>query len=215
MRMMTKALLFGLLLSLPGGFALAYEEPGYAVVKTYQEFELRQYDAYLVAETFVSGDFTDVGGQAFRRLFNYISEADRPQGKIAMTTPVMQQPMPAVTEQSAVNDVSPGVDNSYRFAFVMPAGYTLDDLPRPENAEVRIRSVAARLVAARRYSGTWSEERYRSNEQQLLAAVQAAGLKTLGAPIFARYNAPFSLWFLRRNEVLVEVAALPEAQASP
>ena len=62
-------------------------------------------------------------------------------------------------------------------------------------------------MAVRRYSGTWSEERYRSNEQQLLAAVQAAGLKTLGPPIFARYNAPFSLWFLRRNEVLIEVAA--------
>lgn len=207
MRMMTKALLFGLLLSLPGGFALAYEEPVYTVVKTYREFELRQYDAYLVAETSVSGDFTDVGGQAFRRLFNYISEAKRPQGKIAMTTPVMQQPVPVATEQSAVNDAWPGVDNRYRFAFVMPAGYTLDDLPRPENAEVRIRSVAARLMAARRYSGTWSEERYRSNEQDLLAAVQAAGLKTLGAPIFARYNAPFSLWFLRRNEVLIEVAA--------
>jgi hypothetical protein len=89
----------------------------------------------------------------------------------------------------------------------MPAGYTLDNLPQPENAEVRIKSVPARLMAVRRYSGTWSEERYRSNEQQLLAAVQAAGLKTLGPPIFARYNAPFSLWFLRRNEVLIEVAA--------
>ena len=70
-----------------------------------------------------------------------------------------------------------------------------------------IKSVPARLMAVRRYSGTWSEERYRTNEQQLIAAVQAAGLKTLGPPIFARYNAPFSLWFLRRNEVLIEVAA--------
>ncbi len=207
MRIILKALLLVILLGLPGGFALAYEEPGYTVVKRYQEFELRQYDAYLVAETIVAGDFTDVGGEAFSRLFSYISEGDRPQGKIAMTTPVIQQPLPAVIEQSAVNDASPGADNRYRFAFVMPAGYTLDDLPRPENAEVRIEDVPARLMAVRRYSGTWSEERYRSNEQQLLAAVQAAGLKTLGAPIFARYNAPFSLWFLRRNEVLIEVAA--------
>lgn len=207
MRTLFKALLLGILLSGCGGFALAYEEPGYTVVKQYQEFELRQYDAYLVAETSVAGDFADVGGEAFRRLFDYISEGDRPQGKIAMTTPVIQQPLPAVTEQSAIDDVSPGAEKRYRFAFVMPVGYSLEELPRPENAEVRIESVPARLMAARRYSGTWSEERYRSNERQLLAAVQAAGLKTLGPPIFARYNAPFSLWILRRNEVLVEVAA--------
>lgn len=207
MRMISKVLLLGLLLSFPGGFALAYEEPGYTVIKTYKEFELRQYDAYLIAETSVAGDFADVGGQAFRRLFNYISEGNRPQGKIAMTTPVIQQPLPSVTEQSAVNDIPQGAEKSYRFAFVMPANYTLEDLPRPENAEVRIKSVDARLMAARRYSGTWSEERYRTNEQKLLEAVEAAGLKTLGSPIFARYNAPFSLWFLRRNEVLIEVAA--------
>ena len=162
-------------------------------------------EAAAAAETIKA--VADVGGEAFRRLFDYISEGDRPQGKIAMTTPVIQQPLPAVTEQSAIDDVSPGAEKRYRFAFVMPVGYSLEELPRPENAEVRIESVPARLMAARRYSGTWSEERYRSNERQLLAAVQAAGLKTLGPPIFARYNAPFSLWFLRRNEVLVEVAA--------
>jgi hypothetical protein len=207
MRKILKVLLLAILLSCCGGFVLAYEEPGYTVVKRYQEFELRQYDAYLVAETSVTGDFDDVGGEAFRRLFDYISEGNRPQGKIAMTTPVIQQPLPAVTEQSVGDDVSPGIDNRYRFAFVMPAGYSLEDLPPPENPEIRIKNVPARLMAARRYTGTWSKARYRSNEQQLLAAVQVGGLKTLGPPIFARYNAPFSLWFLRRNEVLVEVAA--------
>ena len=73
MRTLFKTLLLGILLSGCGGFALAYEEPGYTVVKQYQEFELRQYDAYLVAETSVAGDFADVGGEAFRRLFDYIS----------------------------------------------------------------------------------------------------------------------------------------------
>ncbi|NIQ94116.1 MAG: heme-binding protein, partial [Desulfuromonadales bacterium] len=58
-----------------------------------------------------------------------------------------------------------------------------------------------------RYSGTWSEDLYRENEKILLEAIEAAGLKAIGEPIFARYNAPFSLWFMRRNEVLVEVEA--------
>lgn len=186
---------------------MAYEEPAYRVTKEYPAFELRQYEAYVVAETSVAGAFDEVGSQAFRKLFGYISADQRPQGKIAMTTPVIQQPLAAGEKSGDEGSTPADTGSRYRFAFVMPAEYSLDDLPVPDNATVQLRNIPARLMAARRYSGTWSEERYRKNQQQLLEAVQAAGLKTLGTPIFARYNAPFSLWFLRRNEVLIEVAA--------
>ena len=207
LRMLSKVLLLSLAMLWSGDLSLAYEEPAYRVIKTYPAFELRQYDAYVVAETQVAGAFDDVGSQAFRRLFRYISADKRPQGKISMTTPVIQQPIAA--DENPGDDGSAPADTgtSYRFAFVMPAEYALDDLPKPDNVTIQLSSIPARLMAARRYSGTWSEERYRKNQQQLLEAVQAAGLKTLGTPIFARYSAPFSLWFLRRNEVLIEVAA--------
>jgi len=207
LRTLARVLLLTLAMLCSGGLSLAYEEPAYSVIKTYPAFELRQYDAYVVAETQVAGAFDDVGSQAFRRLFRYISADQRPQGKIAMTTPVIQQPM-AAGEKTGDEGATPAdTDTRYRFAFVMPDEYTLDDLPKPDNVNIQLNSIPARLMAARRYSGTWSEERYRKNQQQLLEAVLAAGLKTLGTPIFARYNAPFSLWFLRRNEVLIEVAA--------
>ncbi len=188
-----------------GDIALAYEEPGYEVVKTFPEFELRQYAPYVVAETVVQGDFSAVGNQAFRRLFAYISAEKRPQGKIAMTTPVIQQPLPKSAEPEA--DAVQGTDKAtrYRFAFVMPKSYTLESLPVPDNVEVKLKDVPARLMAVRRYSGTWSEDRYRKNEQRLLDAINKQGLNVVGEPVFARYNAPFSLWFLRRNEVLVEI----------
>ena len=179
---------------LSGGAALAYEEPRYEVVTTYEDFELRQYEPYNVAEVITSGDFNDIGDKAFRKLFRFISEDERPQGKISMTVPVIQQPLPENEGQK-----------SYRFAFVMPAEYRLEDLPTPEDALVQIKNVPARQMAARRYSGTWSQERYRKNEAILLESVAKTGLTTVGKPIFARYNAPFSLWFLRRNEVLIEV----------
>jgi hypothetical protein len=60
-------------------------------------------------------------------------------------------------------------------------------------------------MAVRRYSGTWSEDRYRKNEKILFDAIKREGLKAVGVPFFARYNAPFSLWFLRRNEVWIEI----------
>lgn len=204
MRFANKALIIGLIICLFGEFAMAYEEPGYQVVKTYAAFELRQYEPYLIAETHVKGDFSEVGNRAFRRLFGYISEEARPQGKIAMTTPVIQQPVPAAT-QAADAEAAQAPEKTYRFAFVMPAAYSLEDLPVPENADVKLKAVPARLMAARRYSGTWSEQRYRENEKILLEALAKQGLQTIGPPVFARYNAPFSLWFLRRNEVLIEV----------
>jgi hypothetical protein len=207
LRTLPKVLLLSLAMLWSGDLSLAYEEPAYRVIKTYPAFELRQYDAYVVAETHVAGAFDDVGSQAFRRLFRYISADQRPQGKIAMTTPVIQQPIAAGENTGDDGSAPADTGSSYRFAFVMPAEYALDDLPKPDNVTIQLSSIPARLMAARRYSGTWSEERYRKNQQQLLEAVKTAGLKTLGAPIFARYNAPFSLWFLRRNEVLIEVAA--------
>ncbi len=198
------ALVLGISL-LPGDIALAYEEPDYEVVKTFPEFELRQYAPYVVAETVVQGNFTDVGNLAFRRLFAYISEDKRPQGKIAMTTPVIQQPLLKSSETGAEAVQEVDKVNRYRFAFVMPKSYPLESLPVPDNAEVTLEDVPARLMAVRRYSGTWSEDRYRKNEQILFDAIKREGLIIVGEPVFARYNAPFSLWFLRRNEVLIEI----------
>ena len=98
-----------------------------------------------------------------------------------------------------------GDDGTYLFSFMMPAKYTTDTLPTPTDPRIRIRQIEGRRMAARIYSGTWSEERYRRNEAALLEAVAAAGLQPIAAPVFARYNSPFTLWFMRRNEVLVEV----------
>lgn len=199
---------------------MANEEPRYEVLKTSERFELREYAPMLLAEVQVTADFDDVGSQSFRSLFGYISEDDRPQGEIAMTVPVLQQPLTndeRGAEESAMNQ--PGDEqnprlSSYRFAFVMPPEYNLDDLPKPADGKILLRSVPSRVMAARSYSGTWSEQLYRENEQILREALQQAELKTIGTPIFARYNAPFSLWFMRRNEVLIEVErSIPEAKS--
>lgn len=195
MRNAVTAIVFGLFVLLTAGAAMAYEEPEYTVSETYESFELRRYEPFLLAETRVRGSFDEAGSEAFGRLFGYIKNDERPEGKIDMTAPVIQQPV-------ARED---GAAPAYRFAFFMPSEYSREDLPEPADESIRIRQTAERLMAARRYSGTWSEERYRENEKILLDALSEAGFKAIGEPIFARYNAPFSLWFMRRNEVLVEV----------
>jgi hypothetical protein len=193
-----------------GGTALANEQPKYDVVWQFEGFELRRYAPYIVAETTVSGDFDDVGDEAFRILFRYISGENRKQTKIEMTAPVNQTPTEEPGEKISMTapvvqtPVGQGKD-SYVFSFIMPSKYTLDTLPEPEDPRIRLRPIGTRLMAARAYSGTWSEKRYRENETALLEALKAEGIQPIGEPIFARYNSPFTLWFMRTNEVLVEV----------
>lgn len=188
---------------------MAYEEPAFDVVKQYGEFELRKYSPYLTAEIEVSGDFIDVGYQAFRVLADFISGNNRQEEDISMTVSVNQQPLKAEGEKIAmtvpVSQTPQSDSGTYVFSSVMPAKYTRETLPKPVDPRIRIQEVAGKLMAAREYSGTWSEENYRHNESILLRALNQTGLESTGEPIFARYNSPFSLWFLRRNEVLIEV----------
>ncbi|MFN2166745.1 MAG: SOUL family heme-binding protein [Anaerolineae bacterium] len=185
-----------------GATALATEEPTYQVVRTYPDFELRRYGPTLLAETRVNGDFEGVGNEAFRRLARFIFGDNEPKQKIEMTAPVSQRP--AEPEASAVAaGVAPRGD--YVLSFVMPGRFTADSLPRPQDPRIKIRSEPPRLMAARRYSGRWTWQNYRKNESALLASVRAAGLEPAGSPVYARYNAPFTPWFMRRNEVLVQV----------
>lgn len=214
-----KVFLIAAMLSFCGGLALAYEQPKYDIVKKYNGFELRRYAPCIVAETVVSGNFEEVGNEAFRILVRYISGDNQKKIEIPMTAPVNQSPMTKSGEKiemtAPVVQAPQGKDqDTYLFSFVMPSKYTLETLPEPKDSRIRLRQVKARLLAARAYSGTWSERRYRQNEAALLKAVKASGLTVVGEPIFARYNSPFTLWFLRRNEVLVEVKEVDVPQGA-
>ncbi len=203
------------LLVLFGANAMAIEEPAYKIVREGPDFELRRYQPQLLAETEVRGRFDQAGGKAFRILADYIFGNNQAAEKIAMTAPVSQRPgeardqdggtrieMTAPVTQRAANART----GTFVVSFVLPARFNLDTVPRPNDARVGLRETPGRLVAALRYSGGWGESRYRTHEAQLLAAVRAAGLTPIGGPVYARYNSPFSLPFLRRNEVLIEVA---------
>lgn len=202
-------LLIALTLTFTGNHTMASEQPAYEVVQRHEDYELRRYQPYLVAETRVTGDFATVGNQAFRILAGYISGNNRGKEKIEMTAPVNQSPVPAgerIAMTAPVSQTSIGnPGDGYLFSFMIPSHYTLENLPRPNDPRIELRRIEGRLMAARTYSGSWSEQRYQLNQTALMRALAAAGLQPLGASVFARYNSPFTIWFLRRNEVLVEI----------
>jgi effector-binding domain-containing protein len=196
------ALAFALILPAP---AMAIEEPSFRVIESAAPVEVREYAPYVVAETRVAGGFRDVGNEGFRRLFGYISGENRSTTKIAMTAPVTQQ---ASFEKIAMTTpVTQQADGGvYRIAFVLPSQYTLESAPVPTHPEVRLAQAPARRVVAVRYSGLWSAENYKEALDELMAFAAQRGLKLVGEPVYARYDPPFMPWFLRRNEILVEIA---------
>ena len=121
-----------------------------------------------------------------------------------MTAPVSQEsdsvkiPMTAPVNQERSGE-------KWRITFLMPAQYTLETLPEPLDSRVELRTVPERLMGVLKYSGTWSQSRYEEKTEQLMEWIARRGLKQAGEPVFARYNPPFTPWFLRRNEVLIPV----------
>lgn len=183
--MISKATVF-LLLSgalLASATAMAIEEPEYDVLLTGDNVEFRRYAPYYVAEVTVSGESAD--RQAFRLLAGYIFGNNESGEKMAMTAPVETR----------------GAD----YAFVMERKYSLETLPKPDDQRIQLRQRPSRIVAVRRFSGRWSERNISEHRQALLEDLAELGIATTGEPQLARYNSPFTPWFLRRNEIIVPV----------
>lgn len=172
--------------------AMALEEPEYEVVDRFDGWELRRYAPFLVAETRVDGDLRESGSAAFRILSGYIFGDNEPGTKMAMTAPVM----------SEVSN-----DAGYRYQFVMERAYDRESLPAPNSGRVEIREMPPRLMAALRFSGTWNETRLADLTTTFLETIDREGYTPVDDPVLARYNPPITPWFLRRNEILVEVEA--------
>ena len=198
------ALFTALCLGLAVPLARADADPGYTVVQRYPAFEVRDYAPYLVAEVVVPGPADEAGNQGFRILAGYIFGKNKGERKIAMTTPVTQTAAPTRIAMTAPVTQA-AAEDGFVIQFRMPEGFTLDTLPEPLDARVKLREVVPGRLAVIRYSGTWSEANYDEHLQKLQQAVAAAGLRTTGNPIYSRYNAPFVPWFLRRNEIWLKV----------
>jgi len=186
--------------------AMAIEEAAYTVVIKDEKFEIRDYAPHILAETFVEGDFEEAGNKAFNVLFGYISGDNRSREKLAMTAPVSQEPKGEKIKMTAPVGQQ-RVQERWAVSFMMPASYTLETLPEPEDPKVTLRQVPARRMAVVRYSGFWNEKGYLRYKLELESWINENGLTIVGDPIWARYNAPFTPWFMRRNEILIPVDA--------
>jgi hypothetical protein len=196
------------------------EQPAYDVESVDGAIEIRRYAPMIVAEVDVSGEREAAINAGFRSIAGYIFGANVPRRaagtagpataggeKIAMTAPVLQQ---GTAESETIAMTAPvlqqGDGITWTVRFVMPARYTLDTLPRPTDPAVRLREMPGKRYAAIRFSGLNTPEALAARTDELTAALRARGLVPASAPLYAFYNPPWTLPFLRRNEVMLEVA---------
>jgi hypothetical protein len=200
------SILIGLLVTT---YAMATEEPKFDLIEKSGDFELRSYKPMIVAETYVEGSLSEASNAGFRLIAGYIFGGNKSrQGstpeKIAMTAPVTLEPSPQKIAMTAPVVVE-SKGERWRVHFVMPSGYTLNSLPIPDDSRVSLREVPEQKTAVIVFSGLAGEDKVKDKTAALFDWIKSKGLEATSTPQLARYNPPWTLPFLRRNEVLINI----------
>jgi hypothetical protein len=185
---------------------MAVETPEYEVLRHDGPFELRRYAGYLTANVRVTaGDYGRAMNAGFNPLADYIFGNNHASDRISMTAPVtagraccqkISMTAPVTARQS---------EDEYVVSFTMPSGYSMENLPRPNNAAVSIESVGAHLAAVARFGGHFSGSKAAQAQAELESWIGGQGLTAVGEPIVAQYDPPWKPGFARRNEIMIVV----------
>ncbi len=180
------------------------EEAGYTVLESDGDVEVRQYDDYAIARTFVAASYDDMSREAFGRLFDYISGDNTSGDSIAMTAPVL---MASSGQEIAMTApvLMEADGEGWWMAFVLPEGMDAASAPRPTDPLVEIVDIAGPRMASLRFSGWMGEESIREEAERLRAWIDRHGLEASSAYQVAGYDPPWTIPFLRRNEILIEL----------
>ena len=191
------------LLLIGAPLAMATEEPSYRVTEKDEPFEIREYPPLIVAQVEVSGDLSEASSAGFRLIANYIfgnnisvrdgclTTAEPAPEKIAMTVPVIAE--------------GKGDQKTWLIQFVMPKQYTMDTLPKPNNPQVKLVPIGSQKLAVIRFTGFVGDDKVQEKTAELMAWIKSRNALPLGSPRLARYNPPWSIPWMRRNEILIPI----------
>jgi hypothetical protein len=198
------------------GVAMATEEPRFDLITKENDFELRRYQAMIIAEVQVTGTLSGASNQGFRQVADFIfgnneDPVKKKSEKIDMTAPVtleldvstkIAMTAPVTIEEDKARE---NKGQTWKLAFVMPEKFTMETLPKPKNANITIRSIPAQQVAVVTFSGWVDEEKMALQTQRLEEWVKKNAWKTSGPAQLSRYNPPWTLPFWRRNEIWLKL----------
>jgi hypothetical protein len=192
-------------IALSGTVMSQVSEPKYSVIFSEANIEIREYPPILVAQVSITGERETAISSGFRILADYIFGNNEGSQKIKMTAPVAQQEGKKIAMTAPVIQQQHQDSLNWNVRFVMPAEYTLQTLPRPKNSLIEILPIASNHYAVIRFSGLARREVLQKNLDLLLHYLDTKKLQSRGNPIYAFYNPPWTLPFMRRNEIMIEV----------
>jgi len=163
---------------------MAYEESNYEVVSTNEIYEIRKYSDRLAVETITTSQ-----NNSFRKLFNYISGANKDNKEIKMTTPVTQIE----------------IEGKMTMQFYLPSKYNIENAPSPSRSDIKIVNIEGGYYAVIKYSGRTSDKNFIKHKNILKNELVKNNVLVLSQPIKATYNGPFTLPIFRRNEAMFKV----------
>jgi DNA gyrase inhibitor GyrI len=175
----------------------------YDVSETHGAIEIRDYAPMIVAEVSVSGDRKKAIGDGFRLIADYIFGNNISSQKVAMTAPVIQQPSEKIAMTAPVTQQ--GGEGLWQVRFVMPSSHTMESLPKPNSPDVVLKEVAGKRFAVIRFSGRAKTKSLEERTKDLQAFIENRKLQAMSKPTYAFFNPPWTLPFLRRNEVMIEI----------
>lgn len=182
------------------------EEPSYQVLSKADDYEVRLYEPYIIAQTTVSGDYDDAMSDGFREIAGYIFGGNSSNDEISMTAPVLENAQDTSQKIAMTAPVlDTGTTDKRSVAFVMPSKYSLESLPVPNSDKVTFAEIPARKIAVLAYGFYANESRIAAKKLELLNRLQSDGVSVKGEVTSARYNPPFSMPLFLRNEVMVEI----------
>lgn len=187
------------------GIRVGTEEPPHTSRRLTDAVEIRRYRPRIAAQTVVDADEEEARQEGFRRLARYIFGGNGGKKRVAMTAPISQSP--AGSQKIAMTapvSSTPGSDG-WVVRFFMPAEWTMDTLPEPDDDRVTLTEVPAETVAVLRFSGGRGRGDVQPQIAALTEALRAEGIEMLGEPMTWFYDPPWTLAPLRRNEVVVAV----------
>jgi hypothetical protein len=166
------------------------ESAKYTIIESHDQIELRDYDELIVAQVLVKEDFKTARNIGFKFLANYIFGDNIEHLKIPMTAPVMEQQK----------------ENAWNISFVMPDIYSSkEELPKPFNNKIKLLEIPQKILVVIRFSGVASDDNIAKQLAKLKDFICEQNLKPVSREIYAFYSPPWTLPFLRRNEIMVEI----------
>jgi len=185
---------------------VSVESPAYQVVKRDGPFEVRRYEGYLRAVVHVvASSYGQAANAGFNPLADYIFGNNRASDRIAMTAPVIAGRASGERIAMTAPVTATRSDEDYLVSFTMPSGYSMEDLPLPNNPRVILEPVAPYTVATVKFSGYMSDKGNAKAQAQLEEWMRAQGLTAAGEPVSAQYDAPWKPGFARHNEIMIPV----------